>query len=322
MGCLKLTYRSEMPTLKVAWNSLNINRKGCAGAYRFGYQGSEKDDEITGSSGTHYTTYFRELDTRIVRWWSLDPKTNQLPWESPYLSMGGNPIWFNDPLGDKWADKDSKQEAKSAKVDIRNRIKELREEKSLGTAPNDVDDQIRTLKLARRNISEMGRDKEYVFHLNPNYKSDGGGTYSEGNDVYVNYKLVINRTIPGIGIVPMFDRGIRLHEIKHGHQIMKGELTGNRLFDPLYDRFDELEAYRMQYSLLGRLDLTTDLSRTRFNITITNYNDITTSLIGRVSEGGLFLYKNIPTERKNNFTHFLEMLKEEERAEQIKTWGK
>jgi len=69
-----------------------------AQSYRFGYQGSEKDDEITGSTGTHYTTYFRMLDTRIGRWWSLDPV--QRPDVSMYTSMSNNPIIMVDPRGD------------------------------------------------------------------------------------------------------------------------------------------------------------------------------------------------------------------------------
>ena len=66
--------------------------------YRHSYQGSEKDDEITGTNGTHITTHYRENDTRLLRWWSHDPKANAS--ESQYMSMGGNPIWHNDPLGD------------------------------------------------------------------------------------------------------------------------------------------------------------------------------------------------------------------------------
>jgi RHS repeat-associated protein len=67
------------------------------GGYRFGYQGSEKDDEIAGT-GNIYTTYFRQLDVRIGRWWSYDPKPNASI--SPYASMGCNPIIYNDPWGD------------------------------------------------------------------------------------------------------------------------------------------------------------------------------------------------------------------------------
>ncbi len=66
--------------------------------YRFGYQGSEKDNELNRNT---YTTHFRELDTRINRWWTIDPKSAVSPWLSPYVSMSNNPIMLVDPLGDK-----------------------------------------------------------------------------------------------------------------------------------------------------------------------------------------------------------------------------
>ena len=69
--------------------------------YRYGYQGSEKDNEATGLNQAHFTTYFREGDTRLARWWSLDPVSYETPWESPYVLMGNNPILYNDVLGDK-----------------------------------------------------------------------------------------------------------------------------------------------------------------------------------------------------------------------------
>ena len=68
-------------------------------SYRYGYnKGSEKDDEITGVTGSHFTTEFREGDTRLLIWWGGDPKPNASL--SPYSYMNGNPILFNDPLGD------------------------------------------------------------------------------------------------------------------------------------------------------------------------------------------------------------------------------
>ena len=63
--------------------------------YRYGYQGSEIDRDLGENS---YSTYFRELDVRIGRWWSSDPKRNEF--SSPYVAMDNNPIWFNDILGD------------------------------------------------------------------------------------------------------------------------------------------------------------------------------------------------------------------------------
>ena len=49
-------------------------------AYRYGYQGSEKDNEVKGN-GNHYTTEFRQLDPRLGRWFSVDPILQF--WQSP-----------------------------------------------------------------------------------------------------------------------------------------------------------------------------------------------------------------------------------------------
>ena len=75
-------------------------RNFSSGNYRYGYnKSSEKDDEISGS-GNHITTLHRELDTRLGRWWSIDPEEQKNPDHSPYCSMGNNPIQNNDPDGD------------------------------------------------------------------------------------------------------------------------------------------------------------------------------------------------------------------------------
>jgi hypothetical protein len=66
--------------------------------YRFGYnKGSEKDDEIYGE-GNSYTTYFREIDVRIVRLWGTDPSVKA--WESPFVLNHNSPLLFVDPFGD------------------------------------------------------------------------------------------------------------------------------------------------------------------------------------------------------------------------------
>jgi RHS repeat-associated protein len=68
-------------------------------SYRYGYNGMEKDNAVspTGVTGANYSTDFREIDTRIGRWWSRDPIVK--PWESPYVTFGDNPIAFADPSG-------------------------------------------------------------------------------------------------------------------------------------------------------------------------------------------------------------------------------
>ncbi len=65
-------------------------------AYRYGMQGQEKVDEVSGS-GNHYTAEFWEYDSRTGRRWNLDPVVKEH--ESPYATFANNPIWFVDPNG-------------------------------------------------------------------------------------------------------------------------------------------------------------------------------------------------------------------------------
>ncbi len=78
-------YGSPMPTRSFSSNE-----------YRYGFNGMEKDDEVSGEGNT-YTTMFRAYDARIGRWKSLDPVTH--PWQSPYNAFDGNPIYFTDASG-------------------------------------------------------------------------------------------------------------------------------------------------------------------------------------------------------------------------------
>ncbi|MFW5768064.1 MAG: hypothetical protein ACOCXO_06825, partial [Bacteroidota bacterium] len=52
--------------------------------YRFGFNGMEKDPEITGQEGSHYTAPFWEYDTRIGRRWNVDPAYKKYPHQSDY----------------------------------------------------------------------------------------------------------------------------------------------------------------------------------------------------------------------------------------------
>ena len=97
---------SSIATYVLSWQNLYSggsplpNRSHALAQQRYLYQGSEQDAEIYDAPGTHITTWYRENSTRLVRWWSPDPKSHLTPHESPYASMAGNPVRFNDPLGD------------------------------------------------------------------------------------------------------------------------------------------------------------------------------------------------------------------------------
>ncbi|MFW5983346.1 MAG: RHS repeat-associated core domain-containing protein [bacterium] len=53
-------------------------------AYRFGFNGKEKDPEWTGTEGSHLAFRYRIHDARIGRFLSIDPLTKDYPWNSPY----------------------------------------------------------------------------------------------------------------------------------------------------------------------------------------------------------------------------------------------
>ena len=77
---------------------VELDGRTVSGGYRYGYQGSEKDNEFKGD-GNSYTTEFRQLDPRLGRWLSVDPLMAKYPMMSPYVAFNNNPIFFVDPLG-------------------------------------------------------------------------------------------------------------------------------------------------------------------------------------------------------------------------------
>ena len=59
------------------------NRHGNSPAYRYGFQGQEKDDELKGEGNSlNYT--FRMHDPRVGRFFGVDPIDHKYPWNSPY----------------------------------------------------------------------------------------------------------------------------------------------------------------------------------------------------------------------------------------------
>lgn len=104
MGCQKLTYRSENPTLKVVKGFFSNEEKSSAGVYRYGAFGYEKDDEVKGS-GNSYDMGARMYDPRIGRTPSPDKFKNKYPGISPYAFALNNPIFFVDIDGNIIVDK-------------------------------------------------------------------------------------------------------------------------------------------------------------------------------------------------------------------------
>src|SRR5690554_6183651 len=84
-------YRTYEDTMFVSGYKMDM-------AYRYGFGGQEKDNEIYGT-GNSYTAEFWQYDPRLGRRWNIDPMSFKYPWQSPYVAFNNNPIFYNDPLG-------------------------------------------------------------------------------------------------------------------------------------------------------------------------------------------------------------------------------
>ncbi len=73
---------------------------------KYGFNGQRAEQDIyksksadLGKYNVHYQFKFREYDTRIARFWSVDPHASKYPSISPYASVNNNPIIYIDPDG-------------------------------------------------------------------------------------------------------------------------------------------------------------------------------------------------------------------------------
>ena len=74
------------------------NRHGNSPAYRYGFNGMEKDDELKGE-GNSYDFGARMYDPRVGRWFKMDNEFKIQPSFSPYKAFFNNPNLFVDPDG-------------------------------------------------------------------------------------------------------------------------------------------------------------------------------------------------------------------------------
>jgi RHS repeat-associated protein len=70
--------------------------------YRFGFNNQMKDNEFSGADGSHYEFEFREYDSRIARFWRVDPLFKDYPWNSTYAFAENRPIDGIDLEGAEW----------------------------------------------------------------------------------------------------------------------------------------------------------------------------------------------------------------------------
>jgi hypothetical protein len=78
---------------------VELDGRTVSGGYRIGYNGHEKDDEISGY-GNHLSWSNFGMDPRLGRRWDSDPHANKLPDQSPYSVNNNSPISVFDPDGE------------------------------------------------------------------------------------------------------------------------------------------------------------------------------------------------------------------------------
>jgi RHS repeat-associated protein len=71
--------------------------------YRFGFNGKEMDNDIKGV-GNSYDFGARIYDPRVSRFYSVDPKESNYPWQSPFAYFLNSPIRFLDINGEGGGD--------------------------------------------------------------------------------------------------------------------------------------------------------------------------------------------------------------------------
>jgi len=76
-----------MPDRKWYANSDSTN-------YRFGFNGTERENEISGQ-GNNLDFGARIYDSRLGRWFSIDPLSYKFLFQSLYVSFDNSPIFYN-----------------------------------------------------------------------------------------------------------------------------------------------------------------------------------------------------------------------------------
>lgn len=89
---LPKTETSSHASVHTAWGG-DLKR------YRFGFNGQEKDDEVTGVTGSHLNFKFRMYDSRIARFFAVDPLAPSYPELTPYQFASNTPIWAEELEG-------------------------------------------------------------------------------------------------------------------------------------------------------------------------------------------------------------------------------
>jgi len=158
-----------------------------------GFNGMRKDDEISGV-GNSYSTEFRQYDTRLGRWLSLDPLKHEFPFLSPYSGMNNNPIKLIDPEGAKAVEPEQSEEIKPSSPTP---INEEKRDHSFVTNLNDG----KTPGPGDPCPDLEGKSKPKKFRIDFSWLIKRGSDYQLANDINAPRVLANPQTVAGASAI-------------------------------------------------------------------------------------------------------------------------
>jgi RHS repeat-associated protein len=284
-------------------------------SYRYGFNGQEKEKEITGTE-THTSAEFWMYDSRLGRRWQLDPC--QQIFLSDYSCFGNNPIVMSDFKGAKFGDSKSENQAKNAEKHADKRIKEANKELTKqGNRLFKMDEKLSQLeeqgkidtdkynRLSEKRATADRRMDQQLF-----FRDEMTTMKAEINEMREHDQIFILEYVEGMEtqtgrafydlegnamVMQYSDMISCVDELKAGHQFIKGEIS----FDGktgeggvLLDLYDEQASYLRSWAA--------DPSKQRENLMP---DEITIDAIFKIENMGERPYENHFQINKNMFTH-------------------